>query len=70
VLSGVQGMVGETALVTRAIEGAHRPGRVRARGEEWQAIGLDPDEVVPVGSNVVVAGIERGLLVVYAVEEP
>jgi membrane protein implicated in regulation of membrane protease activity len=62
-------MVGETALVTRAIEGAHRPGRVRARGEEWQAIALDPDEVVPVGANVVVAGIERGLLVVYAVEE-
>ena len=68
-LSGVQGMVGETALVTRAIEGAHHPGRVRARGEEWQAIALDPDEVVPVGANVVVAGIERGLLVVYAVEE-
>jgi membrane protein implicated in regulation of membrane protease activity len=67
-LSGVQGMVGETALVTRAVGNEHHPGRVRARGEEWQAISLDPDEVVPVGASVVVAGIERGLLVVYAVE--
>ena len=67
-LNGVQGMVGETALVTKAIEGAHHPGRVRARGEEWQAISLDPDEVVPVGASVMVAGIERGLLVVYAMK--
>ena len=50
-LSGVQGMVGETALVTRAVGDAHHPGRVRARGEEWQAISLDPDEVVPVGAR-------------------
>jgi membrane protein implicated in regulation of membrane protease activity len=68
VLSGVQGMVGETALVTRAIEGAHHPGRIRARGEEWQAIPLDPDASIPVGSSVVVADVERGLLVVYEVD--
>jgi membrane protein implicated in regulation of membrane protease activity len=68
VLSGVQGMVGETALVTKQIDGAHHPGRIRARGEEWQAIALDPDEIVPVGTDVVVAGIERGLLVVYSVD--
>jgi membrane protein implicated in regulation of membrane protease activity len=68
VLSGVQGMVGETALVTKAIEGAHHPGRIRARGEEWLAIPLDPDEVIVVGTRVVVADVERGLLVVYAVD--
>ena len=64
-LSGVQGMVGETALVTKAIDGAHHPGRIRARGEEWLAIPLDPEEVIPVGTRVVVADVERGLLVVY-----
>ncbi len=66
VLSGVQGMVGDTALVTREIRGEHNPGRVRARGEEWFAIPLDPDENIGVGTEVVVADIERGLLVVYA----
>jgi membrane protein implicated in regulation of membrane protease activity len=64
-LSGVQGMVGETAIVTKAIDGAHHPGRIRARGEEWLAIPLDPDEVIAVGTRVVVADVERGLLVVY-----
>jgi membrane protein implicated in regulation of membrane protease activity len=68
VLSGVQGMIGETALVTKAIEGAHHPGRIRARGEEWLAIPLDPDEIIVVGTRVVVADVERGLLVVYAVD--
>ncbi|HEY6426890.1 MAG TPA: NfeD family protein [Acidimicrobiales bacterium] len=67
-LSGVQGMIGETALVTKVIDGAHNPGRIRARGEEWLAIPLDPDEVIVVGTRVVVADVERGLLVVYAVD--
>jgi membrane protein implicated in regulation of membrane protease activity len=67
-LSGVQGMIGDTALVTKAIKGAHHPGRIRARGEEWLAIPLDPDESIPVGTGVVVADVERGLLVVYAVD--
>ena len=68
VLNGVQGMVGDTALVTKAIEGAHHPGRIRARGEEWLAIPLDPDATIPVGTDVVVADVERGLLVVYAAD--
>ncbi len=55
-------------MVTREIGGAHHPGRIRARGEEWQAISLDPDATVPVGTDVVVAGIERGLLVVFPTE--
>jgi len=67
-LSGVQGMIGETALVTKAIDGAHHPGRIRARGEEWLAIPLDPEELIPVGTRVVVADVERGLLVVYAID--
>ena len=67
-LNGVQGMIGDTAVVTRAIEGSHHPGRIRARGEEWQAIPLDPDETIQLGSSVVVADVQRGLLVVYTVD--
>jgi membrane protein implicated in regulation of membrane protease activity len=66
VLNGVQGMVGDTALVTKEILGEHHPGRVRARGEEWFAIPLDPQGNIAVGTQVVVADVERGLLVVYA----
>jgi membrane protein implicated in regulation of membrane protease activity len=61
-------MVGDSALVTKEIQGEHRPGRVRARGEEWFAIPLDPNSSIPVGTTVVVADIERGLLVVYAAD--
>jgi membrane protein implicated in regulation of membrane protease activity len=68
VQSGVPGMVGETALVTREIKGSHRPGSIRARGEEWLAIPLDPDATIPVGTDVVVADIERGLLIVFPAE--
>jgi membrane protein implicated in regulation of membrane protease activity len=64
-LSGVQGMVGETALVTKQISGAHHPGWVRARGEEWLAVPLDPTETIEAGTDVVVADIERGTLVVF-----
>jgi membrane-bound ClpP family serine protease len=67
-LSGVQGMVGETAVVTKPIGGAHSPGRIRARGEEWLAIPLDPTQHIEPGVNVVVADIERGLLVVYPID--
>lgn len=67
-LSGVQGMIGETAVVTKVIDGAHRPGRIRARGEEWLAVPLDPGQQITSGVKVVVADIERGLLVVYPVD--
>jgi membrane protein implicated in regulation of membrane protease activity len=67
--SGVQGMVGETAVVTRVIEGTQHPGRIRARGEEWLAIPLDPSQRIEAGTNVVVADIERGLLIVYPITE-
>jgi membrane protein implicated in regulation of membrane protease activity len=64
-LSGVSGMIGETALVTKKIKGTHHPGSVRARGEEWLAIPLDPSATIAAGTDVIVADIERGLLVVF-----
>jgi membrane protein implicated in regulation of membrane protease activity len=66
--NGVEGMVGETAVVTKVINGLHTPGSVRARGEEWFAIPLDPSGEIEPGTDVVVAGIERGLLIVYSVD--
>jgi membrane protein implicated in regulation of membrane protease activity len=68
VRNGVQGMVGDTALVTKEIRGEHHPGKVRARGEDWFAIPLDPEGAIEVGTNVIVADVERGLLVVYAAD--
>ncbi len=67
-LNGVQGMIGETALVTRRIGGAHHPGAIRARGEDWLAVPLDPNEMIEPGANVVVADVQRGLLVVYVAD--
>jgi hypothetical protein len=66
-LSGVQGMVGETALVVKTIRGTHHPGSIRARGDDWMAIPLDPDAEIEVGADVVVATVQRGLLVVYEI---
>jgi membrane protein implicated in regulation of membrane protease activity len=63
--NGVQALVGETALVTKVINGKHEPGSVRLRGEQWFAIPLDPDQVIEEGKDVVIADIDRGLLVVY-----
>jgi membrane-bound ClpP family serine protease len=68
--NGVRGMIGDTALVVRPIESPHHPGLVRARGESWMAISVGPDEKIPAGSSVVVADVERGMLVVYPIEEP
>jgi membrane protein implicated in regulation of membrane protease activity len=67
-LNGVQGMIGETAVVKKVIDGAHGPGSIRARGEDWLAIPLDPAERIDVGTQVVVADVNRGLLVVYPAE--
>jgi membrane protein implicated in regulation of membrane protease activity len=68
--NGVPGMIGETAYVTKEIKDVHHPGLVRARGEDWMAIPLDQDQEAPiaVGTDVVVADVQRGLLVVYATD--
>ncbi|HEY1733560.1 MAG TPA: NfeD family protein [Acidimicrobiales bacterium] len=67
-LNGVQGMVGDTAVVTKPINGSHHPGTIRARGEDWLAIPLDPTQQLEPGTPVIVADVERGLLIVYPTE--
>jgi membrane-bound ClpP family serine protease len=68
-LNGVSGMVGETAVVTRSVSQRHDPGSVRARGEDWYAVSLFPGTTIDVGATVVVADVDRGLLVVYPSDE-
>jgi membrane protein implicated in regulation of membrane protease activity len=68
-LNGVSGMVGETAVVTKPVSGSHQPGSVLARGEQWFAVSLYPGTTLPEGTTVVVADVERGLLVVYPVAD-
>ncbi len=64
-LNGVSGMIGETAVVTKAVSDRHLPGSVLTRGEEWYAVSLFPGTTIEKGTTVVVADVERGLLVVY-----
>ena len=64
-LNGVPGMIGETAVVTTTVSDRHRPGSVKARGEEWYAVSMFPGTTIEAGTTVVVADVDRGLLVVY-----
>ncbi len=64
-LNGVSGMIGETAVVKKAVADSHQPGSVFSRGEEWYAVPLFPGTTMEAGTTVVVADVERGLLVVY-----
>ena len=64
-LNGVSGMIGETAVVRKPVSDSHQPGSVFSRGEEWYAVSLFPGTTIDAGTTVVVADVERGLLVVY-----
>ena len=55
---------GEARCAARAAA-AHQPGSVFSRGEEWYAVPLFPGTTIETGTTVVVADVERGLLVVY-----
>jgi membrane-bound ClpP family serine protease len=68
-LNGVSGMVGETAVVRKPVSDSHRPGSVFSRGEEWYAVSLFPGTTIDAGTTVVVADVERGLLVVYPTQD-
>jgi membrane protein implicated in regulation of membrane protease activity len=68
-LNGVPGMIGETAVVTNLVSGRHQPGSVKARGEQWWAVSMFPGTTIDVGTTVVVADVDRGLLVVYPTED-
>ena len=52
-------------MVTKPVSDRHQPGSVLTRGEEWYAVSLFPGTTIDKGTTVVVADVERGLLVVY-----
>ncbi len=68
-LNGVSGMIGETAVVRKPVSDSHQPGSVFSRGEEWYAVSLFPGTTIDAGTTVVVADVERGLLVVYPTDD-
>ena len=68
-LNGVPGMVGETAVVTKELATSHVPGSGLARGEEWVARPMFPGTVIPAGTTVVVADVERGVLICYPADD-
>ncbi len=68
-LNGVSGMIGETAVVRKPVSDSHQPGSVFSRGEEWYAVSLFPGTTIGTGTTVVVADVERGLLVVYPTDD-
>ncbi|HWE69183.1 MAG TPA: NfeD family protein [Acidimicrobiales bacterium] len=68
-LNGVSGMIGETAVVTKPVSARHHPGAVKTRGEEWYAVSLFPGTTIDVGATVVVADVDRGVLVVYPTDD-
>ena len=68
-LNGVSGMIGETAVVKKVVSDSHQPGSVLARGEEWFARSMFPGTRIAPGTEVVVADVERGLLVCYPTDQ-
>jgi len=55
VINGIEGMVGEEAVVSVAIPGKIHVGSVRARGEEWPALSAIGD---PIAKDVIVLVLE------------
>jgi membrane protein implicated in regulation of membrane protease activity len=63
VINGIEGMVGEEAVVSVAIPGRIHLGAVRARGEEWPALSAAGDPI-PAGVIVLVLEVRGGHLIV------
>ncbi len=54
-INGIEGMVGEEAVVSVAIPGRIHLGAVRARGEEWPALSAVGE---PIAKDVIVMVLE------------
>ena len=63
VVSGAQGMIGQTGLVVDPIESHNQPGHVRIAGESWPAVSAD-GKSIPADSTVTVIDIQGATLVV------
>ena len=63
VVSGAQGMIGQTGLVVEPIEGRNQPGHVRVAGESWPAVSAD-GKPIEADATVTVIEIQGATLVV------
>lgn len=63
VVSGAQGMVGQSVLVTEAIKSEHERGHVVVAGETWPAVSAD-GQPIKADSTVTVVEIRGATLVV------
>ena len=63
VVSGAQGMIGQTGLVVEPIESRNQPGHVRVAGESWPAVSAD-GKPIAAESTVTVIEIQGATLVV------
>jgi membrane protein implicated in regulation of membrane protease activity len=66
--TGPEGMVGESAVVTREVGDLHAGGLVRGRGEDWPAYTEQPHRIA-IGTKVILLSFHRGRFLV-AEEEP
>ncbi|WP_306366467.1 NfeD family protein [Nocardiopsis sp. CC223A] len=63
VRSGVEGLVGRSAVVLQPVD--RDKGLIKLSGEEWSARSIDEDLVIPVGAHVDVMEIDGATAVVY-----
>ena len=61
--TGPEGMVGETAVVTRAVGDIHAGGMIRGRGEDWPAY-TEQSMAIEVGAKVLLLAFSRGRFLV------
>jgi membrane protein implicated in regulation of membrane protease activity len=62
-VSGAQGMIGQTGVVVEPIEGEHIAGHVRLAGESWPAVSAD-GKPIAAEATVTVTEIRGSTLVV------
>ena len=62
-VSGAQGMIGQTGIVIEPIKGEHLAGHVRLAGESWPAVSAD-GKPIPADATVTVTEIRGSTLVV------
>ncbi len=61
--NGIEALVGEEGVVSRAIPGSIHLGQVHARGEDWPALSAYGDPIIE-GAVVLVIEVENGHLMV------
>lgn len=61
--NGIEGLVGEEGVVSRAIPGSIHLGQVHARGEDWPALSAYGDAIIE-GAVVLIIEVENGHLMV------